>query len=67
MDLEHQTAIKIRKLMTKALSDFDMLKEGDKVMMAVSGGKDSTIMTILMKEIQKKAPFHFDIVAVMLD
>lgn len=60
-------AQKIRKQMTRALSEYSMLEPNDKVMVAVSGGKDSTILSILLKEIQAKAPFPFSFEAVMLD
>ena len=57
--LSHSLSVSIRKKIVSALSDFDMLEEGDKVMVAVSGGKDSSVLLALLKEIQKKAPFKF--------
>lgn len=65
--LKSDAAAEIRKMMVKAISEYNMLVEGDKVMVAVSGGKDSTIMLILLNEIKKKASFHFTIEPVMLD
>ncbi len=66
-DREHPLAVQIRKQITKALSDFNMLKDGDKLLICVSGGKDSSILTILMDEIRKRAPFHFTMQTVLLD
>ena len=67
IDLEHPLAIKIRKQITKALNDFDMIKENDRLMVCVSGGKDSSILTLLLKDIQKRSPLSFSFKAVLLD
>lgn len=67
VDFSHPLAQKIRKQITKALSDFNMLQENDKLMVCVSGGKDSSILLALLTDIQKRAPFHFEIEAAILD
>lgn len=67
VDREHPLAVKIRKQITQALSDFNMLQDNDKVMVCVSGGKDSSILTILLDEIRKKSALDFQLQAVMLD
>lgn len=64
---EHPLAVKIRKQVTQALADFNMLANGDKLMICVSGGKDSSILTILLDEIRKRAEIDFSIQTVMLD
>lgn len=67
VDRNHPLAIKIRKQITQALNDFNMFQNGDRVMVCVSGGKDSSILTILLEEIRKRAEIDFTIQAVMLD
>jgi tRNA 2-thiocytidine biosynthesis protein TtcA len=51
----------------QAIIDFNMIEEGDRVMVCVSGGKDSFGMLDILIKLQKRAPIHFDIVAVNLD
>lgn len=67
VDRNHPLAIKIRKQITQALSDYKMIADGDQVMICVSGGKDSSILTILLDEIRKRAEINFTIQAVILD
>lgn len=64
---EHPLAIKIRKQITQALAEYNMLQNNDKLMICVSGGKDSSILTILLDEIRKRAEIKFEFEAVMLD
>lgn len=67
VDRNHPLAQQIRRQITKALSDFNMIKEGDRLLVCVSGGKDSSILTILLEEIRKRAPMNFTFEAIILD
>lgn len=67
VDRAHPLAVKIRKQITQALAEFNMLSEGDRLMLCVSGGKDSSILAILLDEIRKKAELQFTFEAVLLD
>ena len=67
VNFESPLAIKIRRQIVAALSEYEMLKNGDRVMVCCSGGKDSSILLALLSEIQRRAPFQFHIEGVMLD
>ena len=58
---------KLHKQVGQAIEDFSMIEEGDKVMVCLSGGKDSYTMLDMLLHMQKAAPIHFDIVAVNMD
>lgn len=58
---------RLRSGVGRAIADFNMIEEGDRVMVCLSGGKDSFTMLQILMGLKKSAPIHFDLIAVNMD
>ncbi|HVQ62571.1 MAG TPA: tRNA 2-thiocytidine(32) synthetase TtcA, partial [Burkholderiales bacterium] len=63
----NKLAKRIRRQVGEAIADFGMIEEGDRVMVCLSGGKDSYGMLDVLLSMQQKAPIKFELIAVNLD
>ena len=58
---------KIKRLTGSAIADFNLIVDGDRIAVAVSGGKDSYTLLHILEALRRRAPINFELIAVNVD
>lgn len=64
---DNKLAKRLRRLVGEAIRDYDMIREGDRVMVCLSGGKDSYSLLDVLMSLRSHAPINFELIAMNLD
>ena len=67
MSYRTELEARIAKKTTKAIVDYDMIQDGDRIMVGLSGGKDSWALIQILDVLQQRAPIDFSVIAVNVD
>src|SRR5213083_3275816 len=67
MGYRNELESRLAKKTTKAIVDYDMLEDGDRVMVGLSGGKDSWALLQALDNLRQRAPITFSLIAVNVD
>jgi tRNA 2-thiocytidine biosynthesis protein TtcA len=65
--IEDKLFRRIKKLTGRAIGDFNLIEDGDRIAVGISGGKDSYTLLHILDSLRKRAPIHYELVAVNVD
>ena len=65
--IQNKQYLRLRHLMGKAIGDYNLIEEGDRVAIGLSGGKDSYTLLHILSELRRRAPIRYELVPITID